>query len=247
MTTSPYTKPDGTPHLFSHTFLMWRLAGFWTLHGRPDDQTPRSYIVYSALVHLCTHCTFVGSMFVNMMQFMTIEVWTEDFPIWACTDVAIESILMYRRRHHMTELLALSNEMDTHVWRGDQRRLIAKQVRTSEQISYFLFASYAIMSTLIGIAALFSADRHLIFPAWFPIDWHDRRYLHIALVLHQLVAQYAMEVVVSTRDMFGPGMNKVLSSHLVVLGEQLEVCEYRATFRMILSEKRVRILTAILT
>lgn len=223
MFTTTDTKPDGTPHLFTHIFRTWRWAGFWTLHGLPDHQTPRSYIVYSAFIHIFLYCAFVGSMVVRMMHCRSIAAWTEDFPVLPVTDAAFESLLMYLQRHRMAELLTLSHEMDTHVRRGDQRRRIARQVSTSTRISFALFSSYAGMTTMIAVVAVVSSDRQLVFPAHFPIDWHTRWYLYIALVLHQLAALYVAELVMSSRDMFGPGMNKVLTSHLVVLGEQLEV------------------------
>lgn len=235
MTTTIIAAPSA-PHLFTHQFRVWRLAGFWTLHdASPHRRTPTSYVVYSAALHLCLYYAFIASMIVRLTHCTRLAEWIEDFAILPAIDCAIQSNLMYAQRHRIRQLIALSAAMDTHVGRADQRARIADEVRTSKRMSHVLCAAYAVALTLLATVAVLSADRSLIFPAWFPVDWHRGRrgYLHAALVAHQLAVLYAMALVTAARDSFAPGMYKVLWAHLVVLGEQLEVCAYAFGVRVL--------------
>lgn len=210
--------------LQAHRFI-WRLGGIWP---QPSDSWP--YRVYSVLIFVATSLIFNGCMLLRLVQHHTVDEAVECLlPATTTVMTTVKICIHLYNQRRFERLFALMRDLDAQLAESvavtSEKAVTIRDVAVRRSRNLLLMISCSSYSaiTLACVMVLLwgGADRRLMWPAWFPVDWEHNDGWYYGLVGFQYVSNMYIGMIYTSMNTYAPAMFIVLSAYLEMLGENL--------------------------
>lgn len=215
--------------------LAWKVCGVWHRPGQP-----RWYIWYAVLTNLM--CYILFPFFIAAQLFFTDTVRElMDILLFLPTSlVGLKSALIVLNQPKLLRLFGLLHEMDRMVQTDEQREQIRKALRVSRRLIVFLSTEFYVSIAAHFALPLMSEGPVLMWSAWYPLDYKNVAAIYYALMVYQLLATVMCAYLLSSLDVYGLALYRVLSAHLDILGSQLRQLGRNGNERPVDCERALR-------
>lgn len=186
---------------FDYQWNIWRVYG---LH-RPQGNTfwVRHYRAYSILYNLLFNGWVPLSFYLECLMSHDMGEFCETF--YLCTLVAVEQLKfanVWRVRGQLKRLHVILDHLDGRIKRDAEEQIIREHVERTKLIFIWLLRLFCLILGSAVIYVLYSGDKELPFPAWYPWDYRSSRLTHLLTSTLQTLSMASLAMMTLNNDTY---------------------------------------------
>lgn len=200
--------------------IIWRFCGMWS---RQDDSL--AYRVYCCGIFILTSVVFNASMVLNLVQHHSKnEVMACLLPATTTILTSLKIAFFLANRCNYIRLFQAIERLETFC-DLDSMRAQSVLARAATNCRYLLIVFSITSLSAISFSAsiaVFSKDRVLMWPSWYPVDWMGNAKWYYGVLGFQYASNMFLGVAYISLTILGPVLYMILTAHLEILGKRLE-------------------------
>lgn len=195
---------------------VWFNSGLWHVPGQPAW-----YVWYTAFLTIVVYINFPMIITIQLFYTTNVEEFIDILFFWPTAAFGIKAALISINRPKIQRLFDLLKQMDEFVRLDAHRQMILVQNRESHHLVWFLSIEYYGSITIHILTALLSSGPVLMWSAWVPLDYENNYLVYFLFNMYEFTSTMMSGYVLTSLDMYGVALYKLLGAHLDILSKQL--------------------------
>lgn len=217
-----YFKNDDTiisMQIMKLHYKLWRLCGVWP---RSTDRLP--YRIYSYFLYLVGLIWFNLHILLSLGQAVdTSEVVDIILPCTTTLNISITAFFLIYNQQYVIRIFEQMQTLEMTL-QPDELTTLLKTKVTTNKLAIAMTVSLWLACLFCFLRPCFSANRALLWTAWFPFDWTQaaRPTLYYVALTYQLLGNTYMAVLLTSFQLCAPSLYMILSAFIDILCKRLE-------------------------
>ncbi|XP_022224936.2 odorant receptor 33c [Drosophila obscura] len=195
--------------------------------------TQRPVQIYMVLLHVLVTFMFPVHLLINLaLQPTSAELFQNLSISMTCAACSLKHVAHIYHLQDSVEIERLLIELDGYVDGEEEHRYYADHLQChARRFTRCLYASFAIIYALFLLSILIliaSADRQLLYPAYFPFDWRANGYLFAMALGYQSISILLEGAQALANDSYAPLTLCFLGGHIHMWGLRMQKLGYAA-------------------
>nr|AID61202.1 odorant receptor [Calliphora stygia] len=209
-------NPD-TNLAFYYHWKVWHWVGI----KAPQESNLQLYRVYAVLINSLVTFLFPLTLIVNVFFAQNTQQLCENLTITITDTIAnLKFVNVYLVRGELERIKAILGKLDKRAKNTEEQKILKSAIRIS-QLSFLIFVRLYTVGTCLSILkVIFAAERCLLYPAWFGLNWFDNTFIYILVMTYQLFGLIVQALQNCANDSYPP-------AYLIILTAQMKALEVR--------------------
>lgn len=200
---------------FQHLWQMWKILGIMM---DVDDSNRLLFTFYAAFINIMVSICYPLHLCLLLFQSETMSDNIKNLAVSVtCVACSTKFIIYSTKLPLIRTFKILLSQLDARVNEGPELDYFRQLKRLLRNIALIFLGVYSIIGITAELSFIFSDERRLLYPAWFPFNWRENTLSLYLANIYQIVGIFFLLMQNYVDDCFPAMALCVLSGHIKIL------------------------------